>query len=130
MILTRDDILRADDIQAEIVDVPEWGGQVRVKGLSGTERDRFEQDSIDQRGKTTKLNFANIRARLLVLCLVDEQGNRLFQRSDIDLLGQKSAAALNRVFDVARRLSGLNQEDVEELAENFDDGQSDNSTSD
>lgn len=130
MILTRDDILRADDIQAEIVDVPEWGGQVRVKGLSGTERDRFEQDSIDQRGKANKLNLANIRARLLVLCLVDEQGNRLFQRSDIDLLGQKSAAALNRVFEVARRLSGLNQEDVEELAENFDDGQSDNSTSD
>lgn len=130
MILTRDDILRADDIQAEIVDVPEWGGQVRVKGLSGTERDRFEQDSIDQRGKANKLNLANIRARLLVLCLVDEQGNRLFQRSDIDLLGQKSAVALNRVFEAARRLSGLNQEDVEELAENFDDGQSDNSTSD
>lgn len=130
MILTRDDILRADDIQAEIVDVPEWGGQVRVKGLSGTERDRFEQDSIDQRGKANKLNLANIRARLLVLCLVDEQGNRLFQRSDIDLLGQKSAVALNRVFEAARRLSGLNQEDVDELAENFDDGQSDNSTSD
>ena len=130
MILTRDDILRANDSQMEAVDVPEWGGQVLVKGLSGTERDRFEQDSIDQRGKTTKLNFTNIRARLLVLCLVDEQGNRLFQRSDIDLLGQKSAVALNRVFEVARRLSGLNQEDVEELAENFDDGQSDNSTSD
>ena len=130
MILTRDDILRANDSQMEAVDVPEWGGQVLVKGLSGTERDRFEQDSIDQRGKTTKLNFTNIRARLLVLCLVDEQGNRLFQRSDIDMLGQKSAAALNRVFEVARRLSGLNQEDVEELAENFDDGQSDNSTSD
>jgi len=41
MLLTRDEILKAEDIQYETVPVPEWapGGTVRVKTLSGEERD-------------------------------------------------------------------------------------------
>jgi hypothetical protein len=34
------------------------------------------------------------------------------------LLGEKSAAALQRVFEVGQRLSGLSDDDVEELAKN------------
>ncbi|MFE3382837.1 hypothetical protein [Streptomyces anulatus] len=40
--LSAEQILDADDLAIEDVPVPEWGGTVRVKGMSGTERDRFE----------------------------------------------------------------------------------------
>jgi hypothetical protein len=59
------------------------------------------------------------RARLAAFCLVDQNGKRLF-RSDAEVkrLGEKSAQALTRVVEVASRLSGLTDDDVEELTGN------------
>lgn len=117
-LLNRDAILQVQDLPRELVEVPEWGGAIYVRGLTGAERDSFEQSIIDQRGKGVKMNLKNIRAKLVAMCVVDEQGNRIFRDEDAELLGQKSAAALNRIFEVAQRLSGLRSEDVEELAGN------------
>lgn len=128
--LTRDVILQADDLLIEDVEVPEWGGMVRVRGLTGAERDDFEASVVEQRGKKTRLNMQNFRAKLVVRAAINGDGQRLFSDKDAPLLGRKSAAALQRVFEVAQRLSGLSDQDVEELVGNFDEGQSDDSTSD
>lgn len=128
-LLSRDQILKAQDLATEDVNVPEWGGMVRVKGLSGTERDRFEASFIGENTKNKRRNLANLRARLVALTVVDKEGKPLFRPNDVEALGQKSAAALDRVFDVAVRLAGMRDEDVDELTENFIDGQSDGSTS-
>jgi hypothetical protein len=128
-ILTRDAILQAQDLPRELVDVPEWGGSVYVRALTGAERDAFETSIVEQRGKSTKMNLKNIRAKLVALTVVDEEGNRIFSDSDASALGKKSAAALDRVFEVAQRLSGLRPEDVEELSKNFGSDQSEDSIS-
>jgi len=47
MTLNKEQILRADDLKTEEVDVPEWGGSVRVRVLTGTERDAFESSIYD-----------------------------------------------------------------------------------
>lgn len=118
-ILTRDQILGADDIQTETVDVPEWGGSVLVRGLSGTERDALEAEVVQANNDgSTSLELKNLRARLVSLSVVDEDGERLFSDRDVEMLGQKSAHALQRVFAVAQRLSGLQREDIEELTKN------------
>jgi len=117
--LTRDDIMAINDLPCEDVLIPEWGNRyVRVRGLTGAERDQFEQSIVEARGKDTRVNLRNIRAKLVALCVVDEEGKRLFKDEDAELLGRKSAVALNRIFEVAQRLSGLRPEDVEELAGN------------
>jgi len=128
-LLTRDEILQAQDLPTEQVHVPEWGGDVLVRALTGAERDRFEQSIVEQRGKNTRMNLQNIRAKLVALTVVDEQGNRIFKDEDVKWLGNKSAAALDRIFEVAQRLSGLRDEDVEELAKNSESDLSDDSTS-
>ena len=117
-LLTRDAILQAQDLPTERVVVPEWNGEVLVRALTGAERDAFEQSIVEQRGKSTRMNLQNLRAKLVALTVVDEEGKRLFSDEDAKLLGQKSAAALNRIFEVAQRLSGLRPEDVEELTGN------------
>ncbi len=123
--LTRDEILSAHDLATETVAVPEWGGEVLVRGLSGRERDGFEASVLEMRGQDTKVNLINLRAKLVAHCVIDaETGRRLFGDADIAALGDKSALALQRVFDVAQRLSGLSRSDVEELAKKSDDGQS------
>lgn len=116
--LSRDEILNIKDLPVEEVYVEEWQAWVRVRGLTAAERDQFEQSIVETRGKDTRVNLRNIRAKLVVLCCVDEQGNRIFRDEDAEVLGRKSAVALNRVFEVAQRLSGLRPEDVEELAGN------------
>ena len=128
-LLTRDEILQVQDLPTEQVHVPEWGGDVLVRALTGAERDMFEQSIVEQRGRNTRMNLRNIRAKLVALTVVDEQGNRIFKDEDVKWLGNKSAAALDRIFEVAQRLSGLRDEDVEELAKNSESDLSDDSTS-
>lgn len=128
-LLTRDQIKAAKDVAMEEVNVPEWGGSVRVKALSGAERDAFESSLTEQKGKKIRMNMQNVRARLARLTCVDEAGKAIFQASDEQWLGEKSAAALDRVFGVAMRLAGMRNEDIEELTENFTEGPSGASTS-
>lgn len=119
MKLSRDDILKAEDIVTEEIEVPEWGGTVTVRGLTGRERDEFEAGIMERRGRRMIPNVANVRAKLVVRCCVDDEGNRLFKDADAEALGDKSAGATNRIYEVAARLSGMTDEDIEELVENF-----------
>lgn len=128
-ILNRDDILNADDIHTITVEVPEWGGSVLVRPLTGEQRDAYEQSNIEQRkGGQTRLNLRNARARLVALCVVGEDGRALFSKADVDALGRKSAAALDRVYEAARDGSGLSEADLEESAEGFDEAPGDSSS--
>ena len=124
-------ILAQDDLKTEDVQIPEWGGAwVRVRTLNASERDHFEASTVQRNGKRVTTNLENIRARLCLLCMVDEEGNRLFDEGDTFPLGGKSASALDRIFTVAQKLNGLRDEDVDELAKNSSAGQSEDSPSD
>lgn len=129
MLLSKESILAAQDIATKDVEVPEWGGSVRVRALTGTERDAFEQETVKRKGKDVETNLRNIRARLVVLAVVDDTGARMFGYKDIEALGNKSAKALDRLFSVAMELSGISDADVDELAKNSESDQSDDSIS-
>ena len=131
MILDRSAIEAAQDIPTEDVLVPQWGGTVRLRGLTGSQRDAYEASVVEMRGETRRYKLQNLRARLVALCLIDEEGNLLFSDdAAVKSLGQKSAQALDMLFAKARKLSGLSEDDIEELAEDFDDAQSDEAGSD
>lgn len=121
-LLDRTAILAAPDIKTERVPVPEWSGEVLVRGLTGLERDGYEQ-------RCYETSYTNIRASLLTLALVDEQGRRLFSLEDVAALAAKSAAPLDRLFDVARRLSGIGRHDVAALQGNSEPGRNGSTTS-
>lgn len=119
--LSRDDILNYEDITTEVVEVPEWGGSVRLKVLSAAERDAFEASTVTTKGGKQKPNLANLRARLVSRCIVDEDGNRVFESGDVARLGNKSSRALDRLFTKCQELNGFSDKDVEELTEDFDE---------
>lgn len=127
--LSRDQIFAIPDIQTEDVFVPEWNGTVRVKGLTAAERDAYETSIVQQRGKNVELNRQNIRAKLVVLTVVDQDGNRLFADTDVRKLGEKSAAAVDLLYGTASRLAGLSKDDEDELAKNSGGDQNDDSPS-
>lgn len=114
-LLTKAQILGAEDLEHRDVAVPEWGGTVRVRCMTGEERDAYETSLYNGE----KVNLDNVRARLLVLTLIDETGNRLFAEvADIAALGKKSVRAMQRVFEVAKELNALDTETLKELAKN------------
>ena len=117
--LTRAQILAKSDISTEAVHVPEWGGSVLVKAMTGTERDAFESSLVEQKKSGNTVKMDNIRAKLVQKTVIDPETKEcIFTVADIEELGKKSAAALDKVFSVARKLSGLTEEDIEELEKN------------
>ena len=112
--LTRDQILKTGgSLKRETVDVPEWGGKVIVTELTGRERDSWEDSVLDE---DEKMSRDNIRAKLIVRAVIDEDGNRIFKDDDADAVGDLSGAAISSLFSVASKLSGLLPGDIEELA--------------
>lgn len=98
--------------------MPEWGGSVFVRGMTGAERSRFEQSITKIQGKNVSVNLDNVPVRITIMCAVDEAGQRLFSDDDMAELNAKSASALNRIMEVAMRLSGLSGAEIEAISKN------------
>lgn len=122
--LSRDDILNSDDRTYRDVYVERWGGYVRINALTASQRDRFEASlvrPVGNKGKTVR-NVENMRARLVALTATDDQFNPIFTGpEDVRLLGNKNAAEVNALFEVAAEISGITEKDVKELEGNLDE---------
>lgn len=110
-VLTKEQILQAGDLKTQTIRVPEWGGDVIVKTMTGKEREDYE---VAVRGT----NNRNIMAHLCATCLVGGDGKPLFTLDDVDALAAKSGAALARVFQVVLKLNYMTGEDLEILEKN------------
>ena len=124
--LTRDDILAADDLKIKIEDVPEWGGSVGVRMMSGFERDEFEAEiskrspGLDAEGKPLagRIDMKGVKALLVSLTVVGDDGKPMFTTADIPALNGKAAAPIDRLFEVASKLNGIGDKAVKELMGN------------
>lgn len=108
VLLTKEQILSATDRKFKVIDVPEWGGTVRVAQISVA--DRLNLQLLQQEKREKEGDKAGVGALILGLCalsIVDEQGTRLFSDEDIEALGKKSAAAIDKIFDAADELNGI-----------------------
>lgn len=118
-LLSKEQVLSAEDRQTEVVEVPEWGGSVMVQSLDAWQQSRYEQTlmsaTADAKGKvhmTATMEGASVR--LAAMAIVDEAGEPMFTEEE---LKRKSARAIKRVVEVARRLSGMDTKDGVEEAE-------------
>lgn len=115
-LLTFEDILAADDTRFETVEVPEWGGRVRVASLTGEQRGvvfaaiRAHGKQIKDEDEAQSIFYA----RVIAASLVDETGKHVGKQSMALSLTKKNAAALNRIYRVCSRLSGIGEDDEEQ----------------
>ena len=124
MILSKKDILLVNDTVIKKVHIPEWGGDVYVRSMSGEQRDQFEALIISNRN-----SVENFRAKLASMTVCDESGNLLFTEADIKELSKKSAAALQRIFVASQKLSRITPGDVTELTEALEENPLEDSAS-
>lgn len=105
-------ILAAQDRKLEPVEVPEWGVTVYLRELSAAQVSQYravavaavdlEKDEIKDAGA-----LMSIGSLVVAWAACDEQGERLFTDADAAALGEKSAAAIDRLATHVLRISGL-----------------------
>lgn len=109
----RQKILQAQDKPTFAVAVPEWcEDTLYIRTLSAAERDDYEMWTF------VASDRSNYRAKLVCRALIDADGNRVFEDDDAPALGTKSSQVVSRLFDIATKVNGLLQADVEELEKN------------
>ena len=112
MALTKAEILALDDWTTKELNVKHWG-LVYIRTLTAKEGNRFEQQAAQ--GAATRDDFY---AKAAVLFLSDDNGNRLFDDSDVDALNHKSLDALKAVVEAGMKLNGYTSEEIDELEKN------------
>lgn len=123
----RDQILSCDDVQKEIIDIPQWGVQVAVHGMSGAARTQMIQNAADNDGV---MNFSRMMPDIVIMCTFDpETDEQVFDASDRESLMMKSGAALDLIVNTAMRISGLIDGAVDEAGKNFLNAPADASSS-
>ena len=115
--------------QTEVVKIPGIGNVI-VKGMTAKERDQYETSCIVQKNGKRNFNLIDARAKLVMLTVVDEKGDRLFEASDVSRLSGMPASVIDKLFTVAQKLSGISDEDVEDLGKILGEDQLDSSPSD
>jgi len=90
----------ATQVPSEIVDVPGVGA-VEVRGLTVSGRDQWFEMINAGKGK-----HKNVRASLLALCM-HEDGKRIFSDAEASEIGTLPPSVVDKIFEVASRLSGL-----------------------
>lgn len=116
MTLTREEILAADDKPTARVNVPQWGGEVIVRTMTGHERDAWEKMCQAKTDADGNVDHACVKATLLQLTIIDDNGDLLFSEADLPELNQRSGQAIDIAFQIAQRLNGLSDETIEEIA--------------
>ena len=111
-ILSKQAILSADDFKFADVSCPEWGGNIRVRGLTAADQAFIAKLSNQEKTELLTLN-------VFVRGVVDENGERIFSLSDMDDLKKKSYAVVERVAKKIVELTSPGDADaIESLKKN------------
>jgi len=116
--LTAEQILEMDDLNTLDVEVPEWPidgepGIVRLKTLSAREALTFQkQMSVNSKAREDAM------VSIVVLSAVDENGERLFNQKQVELLRDKSVKVFTRLQTAAMELNGFSNPNKDADAKN------------
>lgn len=89
----------------ETVEVPELGGVVIVRGMTGKEQTALYKSA--RKGKGQEIDEELFGARLIIACLVDGQGNHLLEDGETDLVLSWPHSVGQRLAQAAMRVNGL-----------------------
>ena len=89
-------------------------GDFRLQSLTLSEWSAWEAERFDlDKAKITKERMASMRQRLLVRCLVDADGRRLFDDGEWNLLSSLDAGVMGDLYDAAHKHCGFDRDDTE-----------------
>lgn len=110
-------IFALDDIETELVDVKVWDVTLLVKSMTARDRAKMVASAASANGS---FNLEEVLPDLVIHCTFDPETNeQVFRPSDRDALLAKSAAAIEQIATVAMRLSGMDEDAVDEAGKDL-----------
>lgn len=140
MLNNKNEFLGIDDAVYENVQVEEWDTWVRIKMMSGLEREAYEgslfayRDEIlkakeNEETSSTEFSIVHMKCLLLIFCIVDDKGNTIFELKDISVLKNKNLNALDKIYNASKKLNAIGVDEEEDVEKNSEADQQDKSTS-
>lgn len=105
--LTLDDIVAAQDLAEDTIDVPEWGGSLLVRAMTKQRQIEIRDEGAGEKGLVELLMFT--------ACVIEPP----FTSADVAILRGKSAAVFDRVMRRILELNGANAGAVEQAKARF-----------
>lgn len=96
-VLSKEQILAVRDLAVEDIDMPEWGGPVRIQQLTMFDLERLTAAAGDS---TRRMMNA------IALSLVDDAGVPLFGLEEVESLAKHNVAPLKRLAEAVSKLNG------------------------
>ena len=129
-LLTRNQILEAKDIKTKDIEVPEWGGTIRIKQLSAKEYNDITMNMVNIRKMAAKqlsskknsdenledaineMAIKNQKILLIIKSIVDENMKPLFTEADMELLYQKNTNVIDKIIAEIEEFNAVSSEDA------------------
>jgi hypothetical protein len=97
------------------LDLEDAGVTVRIQSLSEKEKSSYETRLIAKSGRgILRDRLQDATRRLIALCLVDENNDRIFLDSDVNQIGEMDSFISSRIYDAAQEHCGFNKGDIED----------------
>lgn len=106
-ILSLEDIKKTTDIKTETIYIPEWNGEVTIRGITAEEFDKIQKDSFVENPVTRQMEYDELRNQLLMI--VNGVVLPELQMKDCLWLKNKSYVALRRILFGIQDLSSGRQ---------------------
>ena len=108
---SREAFLKPKPITIERVDVPGYDEPFYVRVMSTDQRDKYDLDCQSSQG-------SDLRAKLLVWSVCDQDGVLIFKPEDKPALSAKDATETQPIFEKSATLNKFFTKDVETLEKN------------
>jgi hypothetical protein len=109
-LLTAEQILSADDLQTKDVEIPEWGGSVRIREISAAEAEAAKE--------AAKGDGMQVFYGMIAKCVINEAGDPVFTLEQARQLTTKSNRPLMKLGKAVLGINGMGEEAEAELAKN------------
>lgn len=116
-LLSAEEIRAASDVAEAIVDVPEWGGSVRLHSITMDEAQRLTA-RLPKTGDDEADRMAQAKVLLVACC-------DSFSESDVAWIGEKNPVILGRLMRRIAPLVGMTDDEVMAAANTFPDAPAD-----
>jgi len=102
-ITSANEILAKDDFTYAEIDVPEWGGTLRLRSLSGAQR-----TIITARAQKNKVTGDGLYEQLIIMSAVDEDNKLIFdEKQHLEMLKMRNSAITKKIGEKVLEISGF-----------------------
>ena len=101
------------ELEFEQIEIDIKGDKYIVKEMNAKDAGEYESSLYTVVGQTVKYNTKNAKEKLVLRTLCEVNGDRIFGDNDIALIGKLPASVVDKVFQIASKLNGLEKEGTE-----------------